>query len=135
MLINDHFSYDVVEVPTEAAASKQQAKQHLEELSRQILITKSAALVNNEQLNPFYRSSLLNAIDSCWMDEMELLTNLRAEVQPWAMAGRDPSFEYKQWAFTAYRKMLLKAKLRALDNLLLSTIKVNKKGELVVSFN
>ena len=66
---------------------------------------------------------------------MELLTNLRAEVQPWAMAGRDPSFEYQQRAFNAYRKMLLKAKLRALDNLLLSTIKVNKKGELVVSFN
>lgn len=135
MLINDHFSYDVVEVPAEAAASKQQAKQYLEELSRQILTTKSAVLVNNEQLNHFYRSSLLNAIDSCWMDEMELLTNLRAEVQPWAMAGRDPSFEYQQRAFNAYRKMLLKAKLRALDNLLLSTIKVNKKGELVVSFN
>lgn len=135
LLINDHFSYDVVEVPAEAAASKQQAKQYLEELSRQILTTKSAVLVNNEQLNHFYRSSLLNAIDSCWMDEMELLTNLRAEVQPWAMAGRDPSFEYQQRAFNAYRKMLLKAKLRALDNLLLSTIKVNKKGELVVSFN
>lgn len=135
LLINEHFSYDVAEIPPAVVTSKARIKHYLEELSRQILTAKSATLVNNEQLNHFYRSSLLNAIDSCWMDEMELLTNLRIEVQPWAMAGRDPSFEYQQRSFAAYKKMLLRAKLRALDNLLLSTIKVNKKGELVVSFN
>lgn len=134
-LISKHFSYDLVDVPTSVVTSKKKIKQFLEELSKQVLVNKFKVLINNEQLNRFYHSCLLGALDHCWMDQMDYLTNLRPAVKLLASANRDPSYEFQDRAFKEYKKMLLHAKLLAIDNLMLSTIDVNKKGELVVSFN
>ena len=69
------------------------------------------------------------------MQEMEYLTNLSSEVKPFGMAGRQPEYEYQSRAFDKFKQMLEKAKVLTIDNFLLSTISVNKKGELVVFYN
>lgn len=134
-VINQHFSYDPVTVPQSAVKNRRSAERFLLNLSTKILHQKGAELINNKQLNDFYRSALLSALDHYWMQQMDYLSNLRSYVQPFANAGRDPSFEYQERAFNAFKKMLLKAKVLSIDNLLLSHISVNKKNELVVYYN
>lgn len=133
-LVNEHFTYDLVDVPT-GLDSKPAIKKYLEDFCREQLVKKSKVLITNEQLNQFYRSSMLGALDGCWTDEIDYLTKLRTYVGSWGISGQDPGFVYNERAFDAYEKMLKKAKMIAVDNLMLSTIDLNDKNELVMTFN
>ena len=110
-------------------------KKYLENLCTDILKDKYKTLINTEQLNQFYRSALLTALDSCWTDQVNYLNDLRIIVEPWSLSGRDPGYIYQVKAFEWYKNMLREARKKAVDNLLLSRIKLNKKNQLVVSFN
>lgn len=133
-LMNEHFTYDVVEVP-KSLDNKIKIKNYLEEFCRIQLNQKFTVLITNEQLNQFYRSALLGALDGCWTDEIDYLTKLQTYVGPWGMSGQDPGFVYNQRALDAYEKMLDKAKRIAINNLMLSTITLNDKNELVMTYN
>ncbi|KEK14308.1 preprotein translocase subunit SecA [Limosilactobacillus reuteri] len=133
-LISNHFSYSLIDIPDDLK-TKQSIKEYLKKLCTSILWTKSKILITNEQLNQFYRTCLLSAFDGCWTDEVDYLTTLRAYVGSWVLAGRDSGCVYHQDAFAAYKKMLKKAKMKALDNLMLSVINLNDENQLVVSFN
>lgn len=133
-LVSNHFSYDYIDVPTDLH-DPQEIKQYLENLCRQILHKKFKVLINSEQLNQFYRTCLLAAFDGCWTDQVDYMTLLRSYVGSWGLAGRDSGYVYNQRAFAAYQKMLKKAKMMAVDNLMLSVISINDKNQLIVSFN
>lgn len=133
-LMGEHFTYDLVQVPTELN-DKQAIKKYLEKFCQNQLNQKSKTLITNKQLNQFYRSAMLGALDGCWTDEIDYLTKLRTYVGPWGISGQDPGFVYNERAFSAYEKMLKKAKMITIDNLMLSTINLNDKNELVMTFN
>lgn len=134
LLINNHFSYDVQQLPDDLQGKKA-VHRYLEQFSKQILQKKAKQLINNEQLNQFYRTSLLAALDVMWTDQVDFLTTLRSYVGSWELAGRDSGYVYNVRAFDAYQEMLRKAKMEAIDKLLLSTITINDKNQLIVSFN
>lgn len=132
-LINHHFTYDAVQLPNHFEKDDQIAH-YLKDLSKQILDQKAEKLITKKQLNEFYRKCLLGALDTEWTDQVDYLTKQRAYVRSWGMAGRSPDYVYNDRAYNAYKKMLKRAKMRAVDNLMLSTISLNKKNQLIVSF-
>lgn len=134
-LINEHFTYKEVKIPDNLMYNRKAPKKYLENLCTDILKDKYKTLINTEQLNQFYRSALLTALDSCWTDQVNYLNDLRIIVEPWSPSGRDPGYIYQVKAFESYKNMLREARKKAVDNLLLSRIKLNKKNQLVVSFN
>lgn len=134
MLMSEHFTYNMVTVP-KGLDNKGAIKRYLEDFCREQLTAKFKVLITSEQLNQFYRSCLLSALDGCWTDEIDYLTKLRTYVGPYGMAGQDPGFIYNERALTAYEKMLKKAKCYAVNNLMLSTISLNDKNELVMTMN
>lgn len=133
-LINEHFSYDLVVIPHNLN-SKQAIKKYLEQLSRDILAQKAKILINRKQLNQFYRSAMLTALDSKWIDEIDYLMKLRSYVSAFGMAGRDPSFVYNERAFNHYQQMLREVKMQTIDNLMVSEILLNKQNQLIVTYN
>ena len=134
-LINEHSTYKEVKIPDNLMYNRKAPKKYLENLCTDILKDKYKTLINTEQLNQFYRSALLTALDSCWTDQVNYLNDLRIIVEPWSLSGRDPGYIYQVKAFESYKNMLREARKKAVDNLLLSRIKLNKKNQLVVSFN
>lgn len=134
-LVSRHFSYEDVTIPAAALQSKKALADFLRSICQQTIGRQSKLLVNKKQLNQFYRSAMLTALDDTWMGQMQYLSNLRIIVQPFKLAGRDPGFEYQDRAFNEFKKMLLRAKLATLDNICLSHININRKGQLVVHYN
>lgn len=133
-LVNEHFDYNNVVVSRDFH-DHADAKDYLMKLAHRILEQKEKLLLNEQQRQQFYRSSLLQTLDQCWTDEVDYLNTLTAYTGNWAMASRDSSFVYNQWAFDAYRRMFKRIKKQLVDNLLLSQIQINKKNELVLIFN
>lgn len=134
-LMNQHFTYDIVKFPSDFKLSIENMQAYLENFCQHTLERKAKILVNNQQLNQFYRTSLLNALDSSWMDQMAYLSKLEAIVQPWGNAQRNPKFMYQEKAYQAFEKMFDQAAKRTVDNLMLSTINLDKDNNLVVHFN
>lgn len=134
-LMNQHFTYDVVSLPDTLELNHKKIQKYLERFCQERLEQKAQVLINNEQLNQFYRSALLNALDSSWTDQMAYLSKLSVIVQPWATAQRDPKFMYQEKAYQAFEKMFDTVAKKVVDNLMLSTIRLDKDNNLIVHFN
>ncbi len=132
-LVNHHFTYEAVDLP-DNLSDREQARTYLKRLCQQIIDQKATTLITKEQLNTFYRKCLLTALDTSWTDQVDYLNTLRSYVGSWSLAGRDSGYVYNERAYNAYQKLLKKAKMRAIDNLMLSIISLNKKNQLVVQF-
>lgn len=132
-LVNQHFTYSNIDVP-KGLSSRDDVKQYLWKLSKHILDHKEKQLINDQQLQHFYRSAILRTFDGCWTDEVDRLSTLRAYMTNWMAAGRDSSYLYNQWAFEAYQQMYRTIKKQLVDNLLLSDIQINEDNELVLYF-
>lgn len=134
-LMNQHFTYDVVDLPDDLELNHKKIQKYLERFCQERLEQKAQVLINNEQLNQFYRSALLNALDSSWTDQMAYLSKLSVIVQPWATAQRNPKFMYQEKAYQAFEKMFDTVAKKVVDNLMLSTIRLDKDNNLIVHFN
>ncbi|MCC4343269.1 accessory Sec system translocase SecA2 [Limosilactobacillus reuteri] len=134
-LMNQHFTYDVVSLPDTLELNHKKTQKYLERFCQERLEQKAQVLINNKQLNQFYRSALLNALDSSWTDQMAYLSKLSVIVQPWATAQRDPKFMYQEKAYQAFEKMFDTVAKKVVDNLMLSTIRLDKDNNLIVHFN
>ena len=78
---------------------------------------------------------MISAMDNCWIDQVDIIDKLKTESRSWGNMGRPQELLQNEAAFSSYLKFLDKIKLAIFDNLLLSQIFVNEKGELVVVFN
>lgn len=134
-LMNQHFTYEVVDLPADLDYDSAKLQTYLEQFCQKTLERHAKTLINNQQLNQFYRSALLNALDSSWMDQMAYLSKLTLRVQPWGNAQRNPNFLYQEKAFQAFEKMFDQAAKKTVDNLMLSNISLDKENNLIVSFN
>lgn len=134
-LMNQHFTYDVVDLPDDLELNHKKIQIYLEHFCQKKLEQKAQVLINNEQLNQFYRSALLNALDSSWTDQMAYLSKLSTIVQPWATAQRNPQFMYQEKAYQAFEKMFDTVAKKVVDNLMLSTIRLDKDNHLIVNFS
>ncbi|MBB1099180.1 accessory Sec system translocase SecA2 [Limosilactobacillus sp. WF-MT5-A] len=134
-MINRHFTYNDIEIPQPILSNPKQLKEFLKKLSNQILTQKRVQLINEEQLNRFYRKALLAAMDEGWTDQVDYLTKLKAYIDGWGAMGRDPGYIYQVRAFNQFEQMLREVKINTINKLLLSTIGINEKQQLIVSFN
>lgn len=132
-LIDTHFTYQEVKVPANLT-KKSEIKKYLRQLSHRILQVKAKTLINEQQLNQFYHKVILAAIDQCWINQVDFITNLRIYTQPWSYSGRDPDYIYERDAYNAFLKMQKQEKFSIMDGLLLSPIYINDKGQLIVQF-
>lgn len=134
-LVNEHLNYELVEVPSGVNRNRRELLAYLKRTCQGILAKKTGKLVDDHQVNQFYRSALLKALDDCWVDEVDYLTRLKTIVEPWGQAQRDPGYLYQVKALQSYKKMLHRSWLKMVDNLMLSVIMVTKDQKLMVWFN
>lgn len=134
-LINDHVSFEKIDVPDAVLGDKEKLKQYLESLCRQLLNKKFKILINSKQLNQFYRTCLLHALDDSWTGEVAKLEELKQTTKPMANIQRSEQFVYREAALESFKKMLKQSEIQSVDSLMLSTISVNDDGELIVSFD
>lgn len=131
--INQHITYNRVVIPEELKSND--FKNYLKEIISQNITQKKKILIDEEQLNNFYRQIIISSMDNCWIDEVDRISNLKIEAHGWQKSGRPQDLIEHQAAFDLYLKFWDEITLATFDNLLLSRINVNEKGQLVVIFN
>ncbi|MBZ2405246.1 accessory Sec system translocase SecA2 [Liquorilactobacillus hordei] len=117
----------------EVISNRDDLKKYLLELIKQKL-TKKVKELNQAEIEDFYRTALLKAIDSSWIEEVDSLQQLRTAVASRSAGQKNPIFEYHQEAGKSYLKMQLNILTEIVHNLLLSRIGRNKDGETVLYF-
>lgn len=100
-----------------------------EELQRKRKILESTTQTVN-----FQRVCVLKAIDVGWIEQVDNLQQLRQVVTDRKFSQQNPLFEYQKEAIASYRKMCQQVDQLVLKNIMLSTIKRDKSGEITVSF-
>lgn len=125
-LISNHISYKIIDIPDNLAHDRDRLVQWLKQLCQQVLKNKTKELVDDKQLNQYYRSAMLSALDKVWIDEVSYLSDLRTTTRPWQFAQRDTGYIYQVEALKSYRKMLQRARKQTVDNLMLGEISVIK---------
>lgn len=132
--INQHITYNEVVIPPEIDNSEA-IEQYLKVLVYKIIEKKKKILTTNKQINDFYRQIIISAMDSCWIDQVDIIEKLKISARGWNRAGRPQELLHHQAAFKLYLKFLDRITLAIFNNLMLSRINVNEKGQLVVVFN
>ena len=133
-LISNHISYEIIDIPDDLAQDRGKTIQWLKQLCLKNLKIKTKDLVDDKQLNQYYRSAMLSALDKVWIDEVSYLSDLRTTTRPWQLAQRDAGYIYQVKALESYRKMLQRARKQTIDNLMLGEISVIK-GKMYVWFS
>lgn len=111
--------------------NKLAVKKQLLVLATNELNRKKQQLNNEEELANFYRTSILRAIDSCWIEEVDNLQQLRTIVSSRSMAQRQPMYEYHKEAFQSYNRMKESVHQKIVKNLLLSTVVKTENGNVI----
>ena len=132
--INQHVTYNKVVIPDDINGSKE-IKQYLKSFVYQLVEEKKKILITDKQINDFYRQIIISAMDSCWIDQVDVIEKLKISARGWNRAGRPQELLHHQAAFKLYLKFLDKITLAVFNNLMLSRINVNEKGQLIVVFN
>ena len=132
--INQHVTYQQVNVP-DNLKTKKAIKDFLKELAYKILDEKKHVLINKKQANDFYQQVIISSMDGNWIDQVDRIEKIKVNAQQWGKSGRPQDLLHQEKAFEAYKDFLDKITLSAFDNLLLSKIFTNEKGQLVVVFN
>lgn len=133
-LVNNAFTYEQVDIPDDING-KEAVKRFLHKIAQAVLSKKKKILINDEQKNMFYRQVFLNSLDGCWLEQVDYLNHLSIYTSSWASSGRLPDYIYAKRAYDSFAKMQEKEKYAIVKNLLLSTIYLNNKGQLIVGFN
>lgn len=133
-LVNTHFTYDNIDIPDNLTKPKL-VKEFLKRVSHAVIDQKKRELINYEQTNMFYRQIVLASLDKCWIDQVDYMNKLRSYTDQWKYSGRTPDYIYEKKAYDSFLKMRQNIKLKVIENLLLSPIYLNDKGQLIVKFN
>ena len=91
-------------------------------------------LGSRQHMNEFMRVAVLNAVDSAWVEQVDYLQQLQAAVSGRATAQRNLLFEYQNDAFESFKKMECTIKEKALRNILLGDVYVDKENKLHILF-
>ena len=134
MLINEHLTYNEVKIPDEIVDNKSKIQQFLQKICEDSLIQKANKLGSQELLNQFYKRAMVDSINGCWTEQMDYLMNLRSRMQPFSNAGHYADFLYQRQGFLSYKKLIRKAHMQSLQNLVLSDVKLDKKHKLQVIY-
>ena len=133
--ILDNVTYQYFARPTTLDLTDQTTVvDYLMNIARTELGRKQATFADTKEENDFYRIVVLKAIDECWVEEIDGLSQLQTIVTSRSTAQRNPLYEYHKEALRSYNAMRHDLYHRITRHLLMSTIDVNKKGEKQIYF-
>ena len=92
-------------------------------------------MCSSDLANDFYQQVIISSMDGNWIDQVDRIEKIKVNAQQWGRSGRPQDLLHQEKAFEAYKDFLDKITLSTFDNLLLSKIFTNEKGQLVVVFN
>lgn len=133
--ILDNMTYQYFERPTMLDLRSQTAVvDYLMQIAQAELAHKQAGFADAKEENNFYRIVVLKAIDECWVEEIDGLSQLQSIVASRSTAQHNPLYEYHKEALRSYNEMRHDLYHRITRHLLMSTIDVNKQGEKQIYF-
>lgn len=134
-MVNHWITYDDAQIPADLNYQNLAAvKSYLMRRTNEILDQIEDSIADPKQIEQFYRSALLKAMDDCWVDQVAYLGYLKTLVQPWTLLQRNPMAVYHEKAYDRFKQMIDAVTQEAIRNLLLSTVALNENGEVVVYF-
>ncbi|MEY8461695.1 accessory Sec system translocase SecA2 [Streptococcus merionis] len=92
------------------------------------IANKKQLLITDDGIADFYRLSVLKAIDTLWIEEVDALQQLKSVVSSRSIAQRDTMQEYHKESLISYDKMRDKIKDQIVKNIMLSVVNHDKKG-------
>lgn len=133
--ILDNFSYHVDEIHTNFdVTSPKKVEKFLWSLVDEELKRKEKILVTEQLFSQFQRVAILKAIDENWIEQVDYLQQLRMALHGQYASQKNPVVEYYQEAYASFERMKERTKAQVVRNLLLSSVEVNKKGEIIMHF-
>lgn len=132
--ILDNVAYDFRGVPEDFKVTDASVTQLICALAKKNLAHKYKKLETKTQAQNFIREALLRSLDRAWIEEVDMLQQLKNAVMSRAQGQRNPNYEYHKEALRSFEKMCRHTHMLALNNLLLSTISYRGK-EIQVNFN
>ena len=82
----------------------------------------------------FIQKSIIKAIDIAWIEQVDYLQQLKANVNNRQNGQRNAIYEYHKVALESYEDMIITLKRNIIRNLCLSIITFDKHGDLVIYF-
>lgn len=118
----DYVSYEFRGVDADFVVTSKNVVELVGKLAQKNLALKQAKLETDEQVQNFVREAYLRALDTAWLEEVDMLQQLKNAVMSRALGQRNPNYEYHKEALRSFEKMCAQTHLLAMSNLLLSTI-------------
>lgn len=108
---------------------------YLQQIAQKELAYKRTQFKQLEDEKRFYQLAILKAIDTCWVDEVDSLEQLRQAVISRAVAQRNPIAEYHREAYRSFKQMQVAIRQAITKNLLLSQLVDGPAGKLEIYFD
>ncbi|PLA90828.1 accessory Sec system translocase SecA2 [Ligilactobacillus salivarius] len=133
--IFDNLSYTYSGVPMDFPIDQlEEVRKLLHNIVKQSLEKKREDLDSVDEVIRFYRLSVLKAIDTGWIEEVDNLQQLRTVVSNRATAQRNPVFEYHKEAERSFKRMQKFVNRLIVRNIMLSVIEVGADGKKDIYF-
>ncbi|MFU0769279.1 accessory Sec system translocase SecA2 [Staphylococcus pasteuri] len=105
----------------------------ISQFNHQLMLNKNK--INDDELfQQFLRKSVLKAIDSAWIEQVDYLQQLKSNVNQRQKGQRNSIFEYHKVALDSFKQMEDIIKHRIIRNLCLSIIDQQKNNDLTIHF-
>ncbi|MET7027535.1 accessory Sec system translocase SecA2 [Ligilactobacillus salivarius] len=133
--IFDNLSYTYNGVPSNFPIDQlEEVRKLLYSIVKQSLEEKRAELDSVDEVIRFYRLSVLKAIDTGWVEEVDNLQQLRTVVSNRSTAQRNPVFEYHKEAERSFKRMQKFVNRLIVRNIMLSVIEIGADGKKDIYF-
>ncbi|ARU20072.1 accessory Sec system translocase SecA2 [Ligilactobacillus salivarius] len=133
--IFDNLSYTYSGVPMDFPIDQlEEVRKLLHDIVKQSLEKKREDLDSVDEVIRFYRLSVLKAIDTGWIEEVDNLQQLRTVVSNRATAQRNPVFEYHKEAERSFKRMQKFVNRLIVQNIMLSVIEIGADGKKDIYF-
>lgn len=131
--ILDNISYDYRNYDY-YSSNKKELKEKLFKILMLIIDDKKEILITEANVQEFYRYCMLKAIDISWLEHVDNLEQLKNIVENRSTASKNTLFEFYQEADKSFDEMKKNIIVNLIKNIALSKVKINKKGNFVLTF-
>ncbi|MEJ7542132.1 accessory Sec system translocase SecA2 [Staphylococcus intermedius] len=133
--IYQNLSFSAVDVEVKAATTHETAVMTLLMAQFKQQFAKNKQKINDDALfQQFLRKAVLKAIDTAWIEQVDYLQQLKANVNQRQKGQRNAMFEYHKVALESFNRMLWEIKHRIIRNVCLSMVDQQKNGDLTIHF-
>lgn len=120
--------------PGRSRADRQKMLERLESYAGELYDRKTAIFKDEDQLQEYLRQCILNALDDCWVDEVDYLQQLQFAITTRGTAQRNPIFEYSREAYQSFGDMKKTMKKKIVRNFFLGDPQTGKDGRMSIVF-